>query len=156
MDFHKLSTPALCAGGNILSGGEVWSNFTCGKNSMERGKLGRTIRRTVWQEHQVMKIPSLIPQLSPSDILFSAFFTAELFQRFIHLHYLFFLNSHPCLKSPQSVFQFLYYTETTLAEAANSMLANQRNVILSLYYLASQQYPEVSHSFFFFKFYFVV
>lgn len=85
-----------------------------------------------------MKIPPVIPQLSPSDIPFSAIFTAELSQRIIHLHCLFVLSSRPRLKSPQSVFQILYYTETTLAEAANSMLANQRNVILSLYYLAFQ------------------
>lgn len=94
-----------------------------------------------------MKISSLIPQPSPSDTPFSALFTAELFQRIIHLHCLLVLSSHPHLKSLQSVFQIFYYTETTLAEAANSMLANQRNIIMSLYYLASQHYPEVTRSF---------
>lgn len=82
-------------------------SFACGKKSMDRGKFGKTLRKTVWQKHWGLNILSLTPQVK-----FFLPFTDKLLQRSIYLHCFFPLSSHPL----QPIFQTVY---CTLAEATN-------------------------------------
>lgn len=100
-----------------------------------KASLGK-LRKTVWQKHWGLNIHSLTPQiqffLPPSQTNFfkgSSTYTASFSSVPIHSN----LSSR--------------LSTTLLVRQLTSMLASQRNILLSLYYLASQQYLEVSHSF---------
>lgn len=131
----------------VLSGGEVWrTTFICGKNSMDRGKFGRTIRRTVWQEHWGMNIPSLILQPSPTDTLFFC----PLHSQTSPKNHLLTLTLSPELPSTPQITPICLPDSLVYRNYScwgSQLPCCQRNIILFLYYLPSQQYPEVSHSF---------
>lgn len=98
---------------------------------MDRGKFGETEKDSVAET-----LGLEYPFIDPADTVLPAPFTDKLLQRIIYLHCFFLLSN---LSSRLST--------TLLVRQLTSMLASQRNILLSLYYLASQQYLEVSHSF---------
>lgn len=124
-------------------GGEGWrQNLACEKNSVDRAKFGRTMGRTVWQEHSRQENFSInstalsiwySSSLLPSQCQFSKEsrpYPASSSSAPIHS------STHSNLSSS------LYLTETNLAKAV-SFHSDKAKDILLYYYLASQQEPEV-------------
>lgn len=132
----------------VLSGGEererilhvkrtVWTEASLGK--LWEGQCGRNTGIWTflhWPHRPLHLVLFFLPPSQPNFNEESSSYTASCSSASTHS------SNHSNLSSRlSSILKLLLLRQPT------SMLANQRNILLSLYYLASQQYPEVSHSF---------